>query len=133
MHQKNERIRELLEASIQIAEHMNESGNTGSQIEQMKQMLRQQLNSVSGGNGQFGQNAQGLSAAMAQIEQMAEELQQHEWQAYSAETEGHPAQFESLSFEDQLGQTQAYHEKIDYKSLKKIKQNLEQIRSKTNE
>lgn len=126
MNQNDERIRELLEASIQIAEHMHEIGSAREQIEQIKQLLRQQADAISSNNEQ---HASSLRNSLVEVEQLIEELQQHEWQAYHAETDGNPAQFESQSLEDQLQQAQAYHEKIDYKSLEKIKDNLEHIRS----
>ncbi|MCQ6557422.1 hypothetical protein [Paenibacillus mendelii] len=128
IHQQNERIQELLDACIQIAEHMNESGLTQNQVDQMKQELRNQIDHISSGSAITSD----FSSAIAQLDQSVEELRQKEASAYRSETGGNPEHFESQFFEDQLEQSQAYHQKIDYKSLDKIKSNLEQIRNLIN-
>jgi hypothetical protein len=126
IHQDNERIRGLLLASIQIAEHMEESGSIQDQVAQMMQRMRQQAENLSDGAGPVSAE---FSDEIAQVEQIVDRLRQHEREAYGEETDDNPARYESQSLEAQLDQSQAYHEKVDFKSLKKIKENLEQIRS----
>jgi len=126
IHHENERIRELLLASIQIAEHMEENGSTQEQVTQIMQDLRQLESRLSSGSGPVSSE---FTSAIASVEMNVDQLRQHEGAAYGEATDGDPAKYESQSLEAQLEQSQAYHEKIDFKSLKKIKENLEQIRS----
>jgi len=125
MGQHNDRIQELLEASIQIADHMKESGQAGQQIEQLKQLLHTQVQQ-SIGNG--GDSAWELHGKLVQAEQLLEGLERHAEESYEDKTGGDTAEYEAKSLYEQQQYVQAYHEKIDYLSLKKIRNNLDQIR-----
>jgi hypothetical protein len=105
---------------------MEESGSTQDQVAQIMQKMRQQVENLSDGAGPVSAE---FSDKIAQVEQIVDRLRQHEREAYGEETDDNPARYESQSLEAQLDQSQAYHEKVDFKSLKKIKENLEQIRS----
>jgi len=124
--QHNDRIQELLEASIQIAEHMKESGEIGKQIEQLKQLLHTQ---VQQGIGYGEDSAWELHGKLVQAEQLLEGLERHAEETYLDETGGDASEYEAKSLYEQRQYIQAYHEKIDYLSLKKIRSNLDQIRS----
>jgi len=124
--QHKDRIQELLEASIQIADHMNESGVAGQQIEQLKQLLHTQFQQATGVGGD---PAWELHGKLVQAEQLLEGLERHAEESYVDETGGDTSEFEAKSLYEQRQYVQAYHEKIDYLSLKKIRNNLDQIRT----
>lgn len=118
----HERIHQLLDASIQIVDHMQESGSVADQLERIKQLL----------DGEAGKAARGEAVSesrLAQAEQMTAELESSAQEDYRDETAGSPASYEALSLSEQREQDQAYHEKIDYLSLKKVKENVKQIRN----
>ncbi|UVI32980.1 hypothetical protein [Paenibacillus spongiae] len=107
---------------------MHESGITQEQVEQIKQGLRNQVDRISNGAGITSE----FSSALGQLEQTVEQLRQTEDDSYRIETDNNPARYESQFFEDQLEQSQAYHQKIDFKSLDKVKRNLEKVRNLIN-
>ncbi|GAB6991727.1 hypothetical protein [Paenibacillus pini] len=126
MNQATERIQDLLNASIQIIDHMEESGETASQVKQIKQMLQQQTAQLTNGSIQ---SLESLNPSLAQVLRVVNQLQQETEQKYSEATGNATEQFEAKEIEKQLQFPAAYHEKIDYKSLHKISLNLEEAQS----
>lgn len=126
MENKVERVRELLDASIQIIDHMEESGETASQVQRIKQAMQQQLGQLS--NGTNG-SADRIQSSISKITQMVAQLEEQTLDSYQEATGNAMEQFEMKSLDEQLHASHAYREKIDYKSMKKIKQNLEEIES----
>ncbi len=126
--QHNDRMEELLAASIQIAEHMQEDGSTGEQLERIKQLLHEQMN-MAASNGNVAVDKE-FESKLIQVEQLVEGLERSAKEEYMNQTDANPAQFEANSIVEQREHQLAYHEKIDYLSLKKMKENLEQIRYK---
>jgi hypothetical protein len=55
------------------------------------------------------------------------ELQNEVFAEYKAETNNAPQRYEDLPLEEQKGREEAYHNKIDYKSLEKLQDNLDKI------
>ncbi|TCZ75190.1 hypothetical protein E0485_18785 [Paenibacillus albiflavus] len=121
MGQSAERVRELLDASIQIIDHMEENGAAASKVQQIKQALQQQADQMSSSSSSQG------TSSIDQILQLVNQLEDETGTSYQQATGGGVEQFESKSLDEQLHASQAYHEKIDYKSMKKVKENLEQI------
>jgi methyl-accepting chemotaxis protein len=125
MEHNVERVRELLDASIQIIDHMEESGETASQVKQIKQAMQQQLRQLSSGTIVSTDH---LQSSISQITQMVAQLEDQTLDSYNEATGNAMEQFEMKSLDEQLHASHAYHEKIDFKSMKKIKQNLEEIK-----
>ena len=118
----HERIHQLLDASIQIVDHMDEGdGFAADQLEQIKRLLDEEASKAAKGEAVS-------ESRIAQVEQLTVELEGSAQEDYWNETDGSPESYEALSLDEQRGQTQAYHEKIDFLSLKKVKENLKQIR-----
>jgi len=116
-----ERIHQLLDASIQIVDHMDESDGLANQLEQIRQLLK----------AEAGKAARGEAVSESQLakaEQLTADLEGSAQEDYRNETDGSPASYEALSLDEQRDQAQAYHEKIDFLSLKKVKENLQQLR-----
>lgn len=122
-------MRELVDASIQIIDHMEESGATATHVQQIKHALQQQA-------GQLSNSAGGsfthLESSIGEIVQMVEQLEGQARESYNDVTGNAIEQFEMKSLNDQLHASHAYNEKIDYKSLKKVRSNLEEVRSLAN-
>jgi len=122
MHQQSEDVQGLLKASMQIMEHMNESGGDAEQVQGIRQALKEASGRLSSG----GSNADG---AFVEAERMVSDMLQQERSTYEAATGGSPDAFEAKSLDDQLHEEHSYHEKVDYKSLQKVQENLAKIRS----
>lgn len=124
MEHNVERVHELLDASIQIIDHMEESGAAASQVQQIKQAMQQQADQLSSGTNESLHNIQ---SSISQITRMVAQLEEQTLTSYNEATGNSMEQFEMKSLDDQLHASHAYNEKIDYKSMKKVKQNLEEI------
>ncbi len=122
---KDSRVEQLLEASIQIADHMHESGIAATGVAQIKKLLQEQLLKMEHG----GTAALESDSKFLRLEQIMEGLIRSTREEYLEETAHAPNVYEAKPIKEQMLQEQAYHEKIDYLSLYKIKENIEQMRN----
>lgn len=129
MQQSLQRVEQLLEETGQIMEHMalDESGNQ-QQAEQIREALRQERNNVSEmihqGSGDQLALFPSIVQSIDEIRHQLEGLQSTVDSSYQQSTNWNTESFEALSIDEQQQQAQAYHDKIDYKSIVKAIENL---------
>ncbi|MFD2114495.1 hypothetical protein ACFSTH_15780 [Paenibacillus yanchengensis] len=121
--QRTERMIELLQASKQITDHMERNDQAANQLMELNQLLQHlvaEMNDDHYDEKYLLERIRQAKTIVANMENTAENN-------YLMETSGDIDKFESLSIEEQAENNDAYHEKIDYLSLKKVNENMDKI------
>jgi hypothetical protein len=123
-----ERIEELLNESAQIMDHLILDGSDQPTAEQLNEEIRQQLRTVSEmirhGNAQEVSSAESVRQAVDNIRRQLGRLRAEIRDQYEQSTNNAIETYEAKAIEEQQENPEAYHDKIDYKSLVKVEENL---------
>lgn len=120
------RVEELLDASLQILDHMEVHNADADEWTQLTEQLKQQRQRL---NGDIGNppDWQELKQNVAGIKRQVTQLQRHLQQSYADSAPGGIDAYEAQALNDQLNNEQAYHDKIDDKSAIKLSENLSKL------
>ncbi len=122
MNHADNRVDELLSSTMQIVDHMEVDAPGHNQLAAVKSAL-------AGLQGQSSaENRASMQAALADIERSMAQLQNSVNRDYRAEAGDDIQGYESLAIDEQQKNREAYHGKIDSKSLVKMQQNIEEIK-----
>ncbi|WP_010269244.1 hypothetical protein [Paenibacillus senegalensis] len=126
------RVEELMDASLQILNHMEVHNADSAEWEQLTEKLKQQkyrLQSISGADQPALQT---FKQTVAGLQQQAVELERHLQQDYQNATEQGIDAYEEQSLDEQMKNDDAYHGKIDDKSAIKLIENLAKLDEELN-
>ncbi|KYG29352.1 hypothetical protein [Alkalihalobacillus trypoxylicola] len=121
------RTHELVSACRQIVNHMEVSG---LQEQNLLANIKQQFESCEDVFAQTESEDKILPFVQLKLEELykqIEELQSYTHQDYLSITNHNIEEYEALSYENQLNQSNVYHAKIDYYSTRKLLHNIEKI------
>lgn len=125
--QRVNRLEELTQASLQILEHFQSDGTMQENAEKIRSALedqRQRLAECRQNASQLHAAAGGLKQRLSDCERLCAEMEQQQKAEYKRQAGGSLERFESKPLDDQLKAEEAYHDKIDYKSLVKLRENI---------
>lgn len=129
MEQRVERLEQLMDASLQILEHMEIPGQGNARVKQLKDMLRHEYDQVASIRNQEAdqQTLHNISSRLGDIQVMIDRLQEETLNTYEQVTDGQVDRFEAQTIAEQQGDLEAYHGKIDFNSAVKLQDNLAQM------
>lgn len=123
MMDRTERVLDLLQASKQIADHMERNDAAANQLTDLDQLLQELITEMNDDK----HDVQRIVEQVRQAKMIVASMENMTENNYLMETSGDIEKYESLSIEEQAENSDAYHEKIDYLSLKKMSSNLDTI------
>lgn len=133
MNETYSQLENLVQGSIQIADHMQMDASSESQLQQIRgtlQHIYRDLDDLSRLEGDSNQH-KNITAQMHQhvlrANEMLQPLKSELAHIYQQETDGSPDQFEVQSLHQQQADEKAYHGKIDFLSAEKLQENLDKI------
>ncbi|RWR04916.1 hypothetical protein QNH23_03970 [Siminovitchia fortis] len=129
--QNLKRLKKLMDASLQILDHMIVDPSDAGKLRHIKEMMHEENRKLSNiYNKDTDQRSFSAATSMRQnIDEIIKVVDQfkgnlrEDYRLSSQDIE----QFEQLSIDEQSQKTEAYHDKIDYKSMVKLKENLNRI------
>lgn len=129
MEQRLERLEQLIDASVQILEHMEIPGQGNARVKQLKDMLRHEYDQVASIRHQEAdqQTLHNISSRLGEIQVMIDRLQEETLNTYEQVTDGKVDRFEAQTIAEQQDDPEGYHGKIDFNSAVKLQDNLAQM------
>ena len=129
--QQVNRLEELTQASLQILEHFHSGGAMQQQIETIRSALDDRQRSLAECRqdpSRLKAISGGLGGRLDDCEKLCAELERKQKADYEKQAGGNPERFEEKPLEDQLAAEEVYRDKIDYKSLVKLRENIGKMR-----
>lgn len=121
------RIEELMDASLQILNHMEVQSADAQQWQELTEQLKQQKYRLQAISGADQPSMQSFKQTLAGLQQQAVKLERHLQQDYQNATDQGVDAYEAQSLDEQLHNEKAYHGKIDDKSAVKLIENLAKV------
>ncbi|MFC5466125.1 hypothetical protein [Lederbergia graminis] len=126
MSNAQERLKELMGDTLQILDHMKVDSEHEQLLHQIINGLNEQKEKVDKLTNQ--QEATSMSRQLSEIEDMCIQLEAKLLEEYQQSTDNNIDQYQQLSMEEQTAQVDTYHDKIDYLSTVKIRENINRLK-----
>ncbi|WP_243356803.1 hypothetical protein [Bacillus litorisediminis] len=130
MEHASKRLQELLDDTLQILDHM-EVPEHNHMLLQIKNGLKEQSRKVTELTNYTSEEILGTAVSIGknlnEISQVVILLEANLLRDYQKSTGDHIDQYQQLSLEKQMEQTETYHDKIDYLSAVKIRENINRM------
>ncbi|GAA0321143.1 hypothetical protein GCM10008967_09590 [Bacillus carboniphilus] len=132
MHNASERLQILIGDTLQILDHMEVDSEHTELLTTIKNRLNElkgKTKAVTNDSGNQSLNSvASMSKSLSELTDMVIQLEANLMMDYQNSTGNQIDQYQQLSLEEQLEQTENYHNKIDYLSAVKIRENLNRMR-----
>jgi hypothetical protein len=134
LNQSVNRIRELMNDSLQILSHMKVDDADAGTLELIRNKMKEQNRTLSEfGNSVVGaqlrQDVESAGQKLREITDMVDRFEGNMRKNYEQSTGANLQQFQQLSLEKQMQHIETYHDKIDYLSVGKLRENLSLIQA----
>lgn len=134
MNQSVNRIRELMDDSMQILSHMKVDVDDAEMLEQIRNKMKEQNRTISelgtsGVETPLRQDVESAGQNLREITNMVDRFEGNLRNDYEQSTGANVQQFQQLSLEKQMQHIETYHDKIDYLSTVKLRENLNLIQA----
>lgn len=119
------RLQELVEDTLQILNHMKVGSENNGLLQQIKMELNEQKSAIDKLTSKA--TTVSINKSLDELNSMVLQLETNLLEDYKQSTGDQIDQYELLSLEDQMEQTDNYHNKIDSLSATKIRENINQM------
>lgn len=124
MEDAKERLQLLIRETLQILDHMVVDSEYNETLEYIKGGLRKAAHSS---EDDYKGASDTLTIKLKEINHKVQQLETCLLEDYKKSTGNQIEHYEELSIDEQREKTEAYHDKIDYLSAVKIKENINEM------
>ncbi|GIN20562.1 hypothetical protein [Siminovitchia fordii] len=125
------RLQILMGDTLQILDHMEVDPKHSQMLQHIKNGLNEENTKVAEFTNNTGEEridkAVSMTISLNEINNLVQQLEANLIENYKHSTGNDIKQYEQMSLEEQLEQTESYHHKIDYLSAAKIRENLNRM------
>ncbi|GIN59055.1 hypothetical protein J8TS2_33740 [Lederbergia ruris] len=125
------RLQILMGDTIQILDHMEVDPNLDQILQHIKNGLNEENTKIAESTNNTVEEqvdkAVSMTINLEEINNLVQQLEASLLENYKHSTGNEINQYEQMSLEEQLEQTESYHNKIDYLSAAKIRENINRM------
>ncbi|MFS0647465.1 hypothetical protein [Siminovitchia sp. 179-K 8D1 HS] len=125
------RLQILMGDTLQILDHMEVDPEHHQMLQHIKKGLNEENTKIAGFTNNTVEGRMDKAVSMTihlnEINNMVQQLEANLIEDYKKSTGNDIKQYEQMSLEEQWEQTESYHNKIDYLSAAKIRENLNRM------